>query len=90
MRQLTYDECIALLASIRSSPSGSWTHDLQVIAIGPVRFVDRVQIPIGHEVVYFRGPDGPGAWPAANWDRFAEPRAVQEPQHQDVEQLTLF
>lgn len=85
MRRLTHDECVSLLASIRASAPGDWTHDLNTICDGPARFVERVIIPDGHEIVYFRDVSGADAWPAANWDRFAVPRVVQQ-----VEQITLF
>lgn len=85
MKQLTHDECMTLLAGIQAAPPGDWTHDLTTILDGPARFVARVVIPDGPEVVYFRHPDGAGAWPAANWNRFAIPRAQQR-----VEQMMLF
>lgn len=87
IRQLTHEECMSLLASIRSSPPGDWTHDIHTLSPGPARFVDRVIIPSGTEVVYYRTERGAGAWPAANWDRFAVPRAVQQV---EPEQLELF
>lgn len=91
MQYFTHNECMELLASIRASAPGDWTHDLNTICDGPARFVDRVVIPDGVEVVYFRQPDGADAWPGANWDRFAVPRAPQPPQKQtEYEQLSLF
>ncbi len=87
IRQLTHEECMELLASIRSSEPGDWTHDLHTIASGPARFVDRVLVPSGHETVYFRSENGAGAMPGPNWDRFAVQRVVQPTV---VEQLTLF
>lgn len=85
MRKLTHEDCTALLSGIKSSVPGAWTHDLNTVCDGPVRFVDRVAIPDGPEIVYFQHPDGAGAWPVANWDRFAVERAPQL-----VEQMTLF
>ncbi|MBU5672696.1 hypothetical protein KQJ23_12745 [Paenibacillus sp. MSJ-6] len=85
MRQLTHDQCMSLLSNIKSSPPGDWTHDLNTIREGPARLVERLTLPHGHEVVYFRHPDGARSWPAANWDRFAVQRAPQE-----IEQMTLF
>ncbi|MBW4838619.1 MAG: hypothetical protein KZY74_04430 [Paenibacillaceae bacterium] len=85
VRQLNHDDCISLLNSIGNSPDGEWTHDLIEISSGPARFVERLILPSGLEVVYFRSPGGAKAWPAANWDRFAVPRAPQV-----IEQLTLF
>lgn len=85
MRQLTHDQCMSLLSSIKSSPPGEWTHDLNTIREGPARLVERLTLPHGQEVVYFRNTDGVGAWPASNWDRFAVERAPQS-----VEQMTLF
>lgn len=85
MQTITHDECMELLSSIRTSPPGDWTHDLNTICDSPARFVARVVIPDGLEVVYFRHQDGSRAWPAANWDRFAVERAPQL-----VEQMTLF
>lgn len=85
MRQLTHDQCMSLLSSIKSSPPREWTHDLNTIADCPARFEERLITPSGHEVVYFRHPDGARSWPASNWDRFAVQRAPQE-----IEQMTLF
>lgn len=85
MKQLTHDECI-LLASIKQSPAGDWTHDISGITPGPARFVDRVKIPSGEEVVYFRKETDAGAWPAASWDRFAVARELIG----ELEQMTLF
>ncbi|WP_198524625.1 hypothetical protein [Paenibacillus phocaensis] len=85
MQILTHDECMTLLAGIQAAPPGDWTHDLITILDGPARFITRAVIPDGQEVVYFRHPDGAGAWPAANWDRFALARVPQQ-----VEQMTLF
>ncbi|MCY7561574.1 site-specific DNA-methyltransferase [Paenibacillus macerans] len=91
IRQLTHEECMSLLDSIRSSPPGDWTHDLHTIESGPARFVDRVLVPSGHETVYFRDESGAGAMQGANWDRFAVPRAHQQsPQRTEYEQLTLW
>ncbi|MNW36179.1 hypothetical protein D3C74_131880 [compost metagenome] len=85
MRKLTYNECTSLLNSIRESAPGDWTHDLNIVRSGPARLIDRVMIPDGKEIVFFRGDNYASAWPAANWDRFAVTRAPAE-----VEQMTLF
>lgn len=91
MQHITWEQGAGLCRQIGRTPPGDWTHDLNTIQTGPARVVSRVEAPGGLEIVYFRMPDGAGAWPRANWDRFAVPRAVQEPQHQtECEQLTLF
>lgn len=87
IRQLTHEECMSLLAGIRQSQPGDWTHDLYIIHVGPARFVERLLLPDGQEFVYFRTEDGAGAWPGPNWDRFAVPRVIKPTV---VEQLTLF
>ncbi|TYA10970.1 hypothetical protein FRY98_24705 [Paenibacillus faecis] len=85
MEQITWEQGAALFREIGRTPPGDWTHDLNTIQTGPARVVSRVEAPGGLEIVYFRMPDGSGAWPGANWDRFAVPR-----QPQLVEQMTLF
>lgn len=86
VRQLTtHDECMAMLEDINQSPDGDWTHELTEIATGPARFVERLILPSGLEVVYFRAPGQAKAWPANNWDRFAVCKVPER-----VEQLTLF
>lgn len=85
MRHLTHEECMSLLDSITGSPDEDWTHDLTEISYGPARFVERVILPSGLEVVYFKSPNGGRAWPAPNWDRLAVARTPQL-----IEQLTLF
>ncbi|MUG45504.1 hypothetical protein [Paenibacillus woosongensis] len=86
-RQFSHEECMSLLADIRSSQLGDWTHDIHTIESGPARFVARAKIPSGTEVVYYRTESGARAWPAANWDRYAVPRAVKQV---EPEQLELF
>ncbi|MNW41807.1 hypothetical protein D3C74_189590 [compost metagenome] len=85
MKTITSQQGAELCREIRSSAPGNWTHDLKTIREGTARFVDRVVDQDGLEIVYFRGADYAGAWPAANWDRFAVARASAE-----VEQMTLF
>ncbi|MEK5477529.1 hypothetical protein NYE70_11350 [Paenibacillus sp. FSL R5-0407] len=85
MQQIKWEEGRAIYEEARSSPPGDWTHDLSTIREGPARLVTRVATPDGLEIVYFRTSDGAGAWPGANWDRFAVPRAPVE-----MEQMTLF
>lgn len=85
VRKATYEECMTLLESIGNTPPGDWTHELTEISSGPARFVERLILPSGLEVVYFRSPGGAKAWPASSWDRFA---VLRQPER--VEQLTLF
>lgn len=85
MEQISWEQGARLFKVMHSTPPGDWTHDLNTIRDGPARFVSRVAAPDGREIVYFRTSDGAGAWPGANWDRFAVPRAPEE-----MEQMTLF
>ncbi|RUT48551.1 hypothetical protein EJP82_00995 [Paenibacillus anaericanus] len=86
MKTITWQQGADLCKEIRSLPLGDWTHDLNVIRNGPARIINRALSPEGQEIVYFRGDDYAGAWPGANWDRFA----VQRLTTQEIEQLTLF
>lgn len=85
MQRITWKQGAGIFRETITTTPGDWTHDLNTIQTGPARVVSRVEAPGGLEIVYFRTSDGAGAWPGANWDRFAVPRAPVE-----LEQMTLF
>ncbi|GIQ61516.1 hypothetical protein PACILC2_00840 [Paenibacillus cisolokensis] len=79
---ITYEESVRLTQEILSQPPGDWTHKLDGV---PVREVARLIVGShGHVIVFFRGPDYCGRWPADQFDAQAI-TFVPEP-----EQLTLF
>ncbi|OMG48348.1 hypothetical protein BK140_16785 [Paenibacillus macerans] len=59
MRQLSHEECMSLLDSIRKSQPGDWTHDFHTIASGPAQYPARIGIGsrcLGHVGCLHSGP----------------------------------